>query len=386
MNEVFVLGAGFSKALNPDAPLMGGFFNGNETLLEREGFSDVREFINRCSLGEIAHVNIESLMTLASLETAWLEPLETCQLSVVTEQLRKLIREVIDQTFPKREVDSEYFRRRHEAHAFRFNVPQQCQDSLDQFAKYLMTRDGRAQVISFNYDVLLENALLHSQDDVLSGLPDARNRRADPWFHIGTSYGFDAHVFAPKSGIFRATNRDPGETDICVLKLHGSTNWRCRRGHAGSVDPYDVLVLQCHHDPLRQNEPARRLIESAYFDAPFIVPPILDKSTLVRVPLLAVVWGRAAYFLGQAERLVFLGYSFPSTDFYSEFLFRYHTNPNCEIVVVGSPRPTGVSDDQIENWNTRQENLKSRYRDVFGRDVDWRDVGALEYCQRLTSA
>jgi hypothetical protein len=120
-----------------------------------------------------------------------------------------------------------------------------------------------------------------------------------------------------------------------LLKLHGSLNWvvcpnvSCRlhgkprlavRGRTllGYVDSG-----KC---PACRNDRGGRLI----------VPPTSQKL-IRRGSLLHKLWLIARAKLPQCGRLVFIGYSFPATDFYSEWLFRqiyFIDGPRPEIVVV----------------------------------------------------
>lgn len=123
-----------------------------------------------------------------------------------------------------------------------------------------------------------------------------------------------------------------------LLKLHGSFNWVvCQNGDCENYmkprlpltkvkkklsDLGSFDFLKCP----RCNQDAQRLI----------VPPVTNKL-LYKDRFLHKLWLLAYEKLLRADRIIFIGYSFPPTDFYSEWLFRqihYLTGGKPDIVVV----------------------------------------------------
>lgn len=121
------------------------------------------------------------------------------------------------------------------------------------------------------------------------------------------------------------------------LKLHGSLNWlvcpnpKCHlHGKARlAVEGKRLLrLLEMHKCPKCGNERCE----------PFIVPPTSNK--LIRPgSVLHKLWLIARQKLSSCRRIVFIGYSFPATDFYSEWLFRqiYFLNGNRPEIIVVNP-------------------------------------------------
>lgn len=120
-----------------------------------------------------------------------------------------------------------------------------------------------------------------------------------------------------------------------LLKLHGSLNWM--------ICPNPQCTL---HGKIRlavRNEKLMRFIEMHKCPAcgndraePFIVPPTSQKF-IQRGTVLHKLWLLAREQLAYCKRIIFLGYSFPTTDFYSEWLFRqiyFMEGKRPEIVVV----------------------------------------------------
>ena len=76
-------------------------------------------------------------------------------------------------------------------------------------------------------------------------------------------------------------------------------------------------------------------MEVEFESTPFITPPNLDKSLLLQYPVMTLIWSRAAFYLKQARKIIFIGYSLPPTDYLAECLFRTQTRTrNCVITVV----------------------------------------------------
>lgn len=381
--EVFVLGAGFSKGFVDTAPLVRGFLGRiSKELLTEDRFSHLRRFANTLGIDDsaLAEVDLERLLTYASIAPRWLDKREASELSLVREEIVEAIVEVMQRSFRRQETcfpeNAHNPADTTEGYQFETNA----REALGRFGDHLISGDGRRHVISFNYDLLLENELeFRQRHRIMNGKERARRFRghmaSSPWFHIGVSYGFRPNVMVP-TGVIRPSQRGPFPTDISVLKLHGSMNWRARRGPGLPIHANDVLAMHVYYDFETVFPNEHRASTSEFDSQPFIVPPTLDKGVIGMNPVLNVVWHRAARLLSSAERIVFIGYSMPETDFYSEFLFRYHTPVECSLVVVGDPNCD-------EAW---EERLLNRYKAVFGkRDIDWSlfRKGAVKYCEEL---
>lgn len=85
-----------------------------------------------------------------------------------------------------------------------------------------------------------------------------------------------------------------------------------------------------------------------------IVPPVLNKSSLAQQPLLELVWRRAFETLLDAEQVIFVGYSLPTTDLISQFLFEEAISADCEIRVVN------CADNK-----TKEKQVRRNYRESF---------------------
>ena len=133
--------------------------------------------------------------------------------------------------------------------------------------------------ISFNYDLLLEEAL--------SSL------------HIPFGYGFLPKAVAYASGLRQGAGNDQNSA-IKLLKLHGSINWALpgRRGRKLTIFP--------EYADLRQDN----LI-------PTLIPPTWRKDLSGNG---AALWKEAVNALTTATRIVIIGFSMPDTDLHFKYL------------------------------------------------------------------
>lgn len=138
-------------------------------------------------------------------------------------------------------------------------------------------------VITFNYDLLLDDALIRVGSKPGYGLADA--------------------VF---------DERNSGASEVPLLKLHGSTNWaicECNQVHIVeqkvTADPGTFRSRRC----CKCQRSGLRLM---------LVPPSWDKSEYSEV--MRPVWKNAVDALKTATRIIVIGYSMPETDAFFKFL------------------------------------------------------------------
>ena len=232
-------------------------------------------------------------------------------------------------------------------------------EELRRFAAYAVSRS--VDCITFNYDDTLDEALWSVTRNF--------NVLDEPYWHPDGGYGFFCYnsmicIEAPE-------NISMDVSSPLLLKLHGSVNWRPKRG---SPRPYAIDAIVHHQrwfpilDPgegrefLPPNSRPRSIptdftmlrIEQHLEAEPFLVPPVLMKTDLVRQPILRLVWSAGYDSLRQASEVIFVGYSMPITDLAAHYLFAEALDglPRSKIEVVN---PTNDFDRLVEN-----------YRRVFG--------------------
>lgn len=155
-------------------------------------------------------------------------------------------------------------------------------------------------VISFNYELLMDNALLASKR----------------WFPQD-GYGVPCSLLSSRRHFL--PDRPPSE--IYLLKLHGSFNWlycpNCKQLFTELENMDNRLIfkysyankINCPHRSCRQ------LLQ------PIIIPPTMMKNYRT-MPFTHQLWRRARQALGNADHIVIIGYSFPAADFRTKWLFR----------------------------------------------------------------
>ena len=239
-------------------------------------------------------------------------------------------------------------------------------DELDAFSRHCV--ENSVNCITFNYDDMLDEALWNVRGTDSPG--------PVPYWHPDGGYGF--YCKPSDSTIREESSREMDVSSILLLKLHGSTNWRPKRGYA---QPYSIDAIT-HHEPWFVSfdgvPPAREAITLHLEAEPFIVPPVLSKSAIVEQPILRLVWHRAYQVLRKAQRVAFVGYSFPPTDFAVRVLFEETIEdlPRADISVVNFART-----------DTERQALRDTYRTRLG-DIDEKQFdfrGALEWAGELTS-
>ncbi len=153
---------------------------------------------------------------------------------------------------------------------------------LAAFARWCI--EHQANFVTFNYDDFLDQALwgvAHEYSEPFSG----------KYWHPNSGYGF----FCPPSEALVQGNRySMGRSSTLLLKLHGSINWRIKRGASRPLQLDTVL----HGSPwctppnivAHDSEVIERHVEQDYR---FLVLPILMKSELVKEPCFRLLWSEA---------------------------------------------------------------------------------------------
>lgn len=213
---------------------------------------------------------------------------------------------------------------------------------------------NRNVVITFNYDLLLEEAL---------------DRLATPF-----CYGLGSDNMTYDSTA-RSTPEPEGGS-LLILKLHGSLNWGLRGENSITVfGSYDSAI--------------------AAFGHPYLVPPTWEKT--VSGPT-RTVWQRALQALMEATRLIVVGYSFRPADAHFKYLLAAGLMQNSALrhIVVVNPRATQLASqiqsvlrgDQFEYGVVRlqdktlreflnsAQDLKSIGRPIVHGGIDLVDLGA----------
>lgn len=349
---VFVLGAGFTRAFLPQAPLVKDDYGSDRLMARFEGFPNAKRVLkSEISRNASGFIDIERLMTRID----GLMPYDFE--NAAAEELRLLLSA----------VKRAFIDRIERAKGGSFHKAQ-----LGAFAAYCS--HNHVDCITFNYDDILDEALWD-----VDKVTHVTEEPAGYW-HPDGGYGFFCR---PSETCIRSVQLDMDRTSMLLLKLHGSVNWRPRRGYPR---PYSVDAI-VHHEPWQpplelaqpevpESKPSRAALEVHLEPEAFIVPPVLVKSALVEEPILRIVWSHAYKVLAGAEQVFFVGYSLPTTDLAAGFLFREALSGlDLSRITVINKAPTG--DEQALVRDTYSKALPGIPNDRF------RFMDALEWAAEM---
>ena len=331
--RVFVTGAGFTRALVPNAPLLVDDF-GNDSLAERVlGLPNASRLLewerHRHPKG---YIDIERLMTRVES----LMPYDYAEFSGNAANEYALLLSELKRSFLDRIRDA--------------GKGVIHQDELATFAAFCGA--GQCHCITFNYDDFLDRELAKT-----------------PYWNPRAGYGF--HCPSSVNTLAQLDEGIPG-AGMLLLKLHGSVNWRPKLGHA-DPPPLDAIT---HHDDWSDVGSMFQHVADHLEAKPVMVPPVLSKSSLVEQPVLRLVWSQAFKVLQSAHEVCFLGYSFPITDMAARTLFSEALRdlPREDIHIVN-----------LAETESDAHEVRAAYRSVLGEidDSQFLFGGALDWIQRL---
>lgn len=185
-----------------------------------------------------------------------------------------------------------------------------------QHCEYLMqvffSIDKYDSIISYNWDTIAENTLAAIKAEQLKNY--AKLLRADK--------------------ILTQQFRNKG----LLLKLHGSFNWMvCKNPKCKDYKKIQPPFQTKRYKLLDMMKLWKCPCCGSDQSEPVIVPPVSNKM-IYKNSFLKSQWLIAAEKLLDVDHLIFIGYSFPSTDYYSEWLFRQinfiEEKPDLRITVV----------------------------------------------------
>jgi hypothetical protein len=169
-----------------------------------------------------------------------------------------------------------------------------------------------------------------------------------------------------------------GHRNIKLLKIHGSINWLmcpyCGRIYVDYDEDIALheLSVDCSCPKCRDN---RHL--SPQMNSILITPTFLkDLNNLY----LKNVWHNAFIDITEAQKIVFIGYSFPDADFEMRCLLKKAVRPGTaiEVVLHGTDDPEayktimkkrGFARDEVNDFMNGLNLPEKRYRAFFGNEI-----------------
>jgi hypothetical protein len=296
--DVFVLGAGFSRALSPRLPLTDELGN---ACLDQAGLrGDAR---------------VPASGFLSGTFESWLsglaepQPFLSEQANLENQALFLRFSDAIAAVLGER-VD-EALRSPAPSWLLRFLMAAHCR---------------RATLITFNYDTLIECAVA-TRGIFQPGYPEPVF-----WAEILGN----VPPWAPGSNRLAATQMDT----LRLLKLHGSLNWYWVPGDISGISLARRVLPGAYQapGPYREEDRQRELPGRV----PFVVPPSATKSSYFRNPVVREVWSQAARALREASNVNVFGYSLPVTDTTFTSMLWQMLQTTTASLLVADTRPDGV--------------------------------------------
>ena len=323
--DVFILGAGFSKAISRQMPTMVELGAAvRERLAGVTGFSSAIPD----SLGD----NIELWMTYLSQPQPWLREPEVDLHRSLGGRIRQSIAAVIEECtlLASASLAPDWLRR-----------------------LILAWHRREAIVITLNYDTLVEKAardLSVSETEKKGVLQPAYIY--PPYFaNIASRSG----VGLWRRGVLRTFR---------LLKLHGSVNWHYSGRedfHGETIFFSDVSEFGPVPDEAARYAQDQRLRDMAADKETLLIPPVAEKTTYFNNETVRGLWKDAAAAFQDADALYVVGYSLPISDLGMRF-FLAGNSPDAHSVV------------HVVNTDT---NTLERYRECLPRlDMQTEYVGS----------
>jgi hypothetical protein len=293
--DVFLLGAGFARAISRDMPLLQDLA---DRIIAALGESPrIPDAVAAMMKENFAHA-------LSYLEQAkpWVTEADNLRHRALFLDISNAIARDLDETV---------------AHAGR---------SLGTDAPHWLSRlirhwhDGRATILTLNYDTLIETVAANVE---VSEGERIRARYVYPL--MLTDAGVRSGTAAPERRV----------ESFRLLKLHGSTNWY----YSGRAAAYGEAIYfvpplgsgDVSGQERREHEQRLRAVADKY---PFLVPPIYDKSPLLTHETIRALWFEAGEALKHARHIVSMGYSLPDSDLTMMHFLRTTCAPEACIQVV----------------------------------------------------
>ena len=283
--NTYIIGAGFSKGWNSQkVPVMSDFFKiafdaGVMKRIDNKG--ELEEYIEN-HFGDFQSANLETVATF--LQSRFFP--ESVEIYAKNEYLYKQLIKIIQEVL---------------GNIHHQPLTTDIKEIYANFANRLI--EEKAIIISFNYDLLLDNCLSETKN----------------W---GTKTGYGVFL-KPFDEIEPMPNWKKMffSRSAILLKLHGSLNW----GIPIIPDIYDGRKVMLASDMIipvniTNSLPNPSDVSTTYML--FIIPPLINKSDYEDSDLIKNLWHTAYEKLRISKLISILGYSFPPSDYVTEFLIR----------------------------------------------------------------
>jgi hypothetical protein len=267
VTSLFILGSGFSKAVNDSMPTVIGLSKAAEAFLEEErvtpllrpsDFDNFEVWLSYLSVEQPALMSYENLENRALFYriSSWLGSYLSGQQRLPDLQQPEWLTQLIG----------------------------------------AWHRD-ESPVLTFNYDTIVESSITSEAE-------------GDSFVDYSYTYAVSIPYFFHRTG--GAYGREPNKRTFKLHKLHGSINWYYSGAESYyGESPYDVQLPavwsaeELDDQVIEERVPGR---------VPLIVPPTVAKSGYFENETIQAIWKSARKSLASATNIYLLGYSLPSSD------------------------------------------------------------------------
>ena len=346
-HNVYILGAGFSK--NAGMPVLKDFLNEMRSSVNwlkagrRSELDATRKVLlfrkSAASAALRVNMNVENIEDLFSLAAASGEESAADNISTAIAATIEYCRQeakqssLLDVAVSKNSTPPISWKKTNEGDETKTKFKAQL---YDLYAGFLNGDLCDAQeymnntIITFNYDTVLEDALMNIQVPIDYGFQQDWTIYDDSW---------------PKP--------DPKKKALKLLKIHGSVNWFQNQRELQNVTIYRSYELGVNKDKM----PSRHVA---------IVPPTWRKD--FSGPL-SDVWRESIHALRDATRIIFVGFSFPDTDAHIKYLLAAGLQENISLRNIYCINPV--------------ESVKDNFMKIIKTDLEEQKIAV--FCPGYTS-
>lgn len=290
--RIYILGSGFSKSVSQTMPTLKELTQELLLINDKKNYYELTNFIQRLldlSNGHDEVTTIEKLTSIIISKGLFYNTEERIFYHTLKHQLLRWIFERIEADSP--EVDK--------------NKRQELIRFFEGCCLREKMKEGEdpSLILSFNYDLLLERLLTHS---------DPRRWVFDYIINLNTYLGKAEQPHGDNVNVFE------------YLKLHGSLNWFTAPG-ADRNDLGNVYLVD-------ESDPSRYLIHNK--DIPVYIPMAFAKTEFFVGSLYNVLWNIGRRCLEETDEIIFIGYGFPQTDIDNLYFFLNFKSKITDIVIL----------------------------------------------------
>ena len=325
MADVFILGAGFSKAIHPEMFLTKELTEKLLSTLDGKVRSEIEEYFSF-----LPRSDFESWLTYLSQPQPWLSESQNSRNHALFLDTSGKIGDVLHE--PLLSFEAKWSKDSSRSSGQELSC-----------LKTLVTRwkSNKDHIITLNYDTFVERASAEIFNE------DCKNGFLYPAMLMPPYYRIPGYI-----GRSVTVSSDVQHALVFPLyKLHGSVNWF----YSGSSS-FEGETLYCSYVRREQSEQENKLLQDK---VPLLIPPITEKIPHFQHETIRSLWFQAGQALRNASTVYSIGYSLPEAD----FTMRYFLSANA---------PRSKVKLYVVNRNTDGQAVQ-RYRKLLGEVYDIRD-------------